>query len=241
MLMALSLACLGRERLVASAVLMALATLVKIYPALVAVLMIRYLSVDRRKTAAWASAYGLSLLAFLAATLWLSGWEATLAPYRFQLARDSDSLSLYGTVFPGWLGENTPLGKVFRLGAVLSILTWLTWTATADLSSLLRRGAIILAIFVALQVFYSPQWIVWLTPLLIPLIPQHRPLMGLLVGLDLVTFFTFPIVYDFSTAYQTELLTILVFLRALVLAALAAYLIWAEFRKGGLSRMRLAN
>ena len=45
-----------------------------------------------------------------------------------------------------------------------------------------------------------------------------------MAGLDLVTFATFPIVYDYSGSYQSELLTALVFLRAGCLLALAALL-----------------
>jgi hypothetical protein len=222
--MALALACLGRDRIVASALCLGVATVIKIYPGLVAILMIRYVSADRRKAATWTGAYVLTLLAFLLPTIWQLGWDATLAPYRFQLSRPMDGLSLYGTVLPSCLGENTLLGTVFRLGSVAATLAWLMWSRPVDLSGLLRRGAMILLVFVALQVFYSPQWIVWLLPLLVPLAAAQPSLKWTMAGLDLVTFATFPIVYDYAGSYQSELLTALVFLRAGCLLALAALL-----------------
>jgi hypothetical protein len=100
------------------------------------------------------------------------------------------------------------------------------------LSGLLRRAALILIVFVSLQVFYSPQWILWLSPLLIPLAGCRRPIFGLIVLVDVVTYLTFPVVFDLpSKPVKHVLSTFLVLARFGGLTALASTLWSAEFAR----------
>jgi hypothetical protein len=231
MLMALGLAFLGRKYVAASGVLFGLATLVKLYPVLVAPLVVRYLVGNRREAAVWSLAFALTLGVVLAGTVWLTGWEATLAPYRFQLSRALGALTFFGPVWPESWAENTLVGRAVRLGSVVAVVLLLAWTKPANLDGLLRRSAVVLVVFVSFQVFYSPQWILWLMPLLVPLAGRQRDLISLVIGLDLVTYLTFPLVYDSGDSpYQAELLTVLVYGRAFFLAVLAGVLLRAEFR-----------
>ena len=233
LLMALSFCCLRRDRLIGSALFLGAATMVKVYPVLAAVLVVRYLSADLRRAAVWSVTYALTLGAFLAPALWQWGWDATLAPYRYQLTRPlEDLLTFYGKVFPYSFGEDTLRGKVFRLGGLLATLALLGWNRPANLTSLLRRVTVFLAVFVSLLVFYSPQWIVWFTPLLVPLAGKDRPILYLTVALDLVMYLTFPLAYDLrSDLHRREWLTVLAYARASVLACVVSWLLWAEFGK----------
>jgi hypothetical protein len=225
LLMAASLACLGRDRVIVSAIFLGVGTMVKLYPCLIFPLVIRYLSGNWKAAAMWSLSYGATLLAFLAPTVWQSGVEATLAPYRYQLERDLEPLTFYGTILPKCLGGRTGWGPAFRLGSLLLTFLCLTWARIPDLETLLRRAALVLAVFVSLQVFYSPQWIVWFAPLLTPLAARYRPILVLAVALDLVTYATFPLVFDWAVSFQGEMFTALVILRGLVLAALAFALV----------------
>jgi hypothetical protein len=232
LLTALGLACLGRQRLTASGVLFGVATLVKVYPALVAPLVIRYLSGNRRQAAVWSLAFGLTLAGLLASTVWQVGWEAALAPYRIQLSRTLGILTFFGAVFPLSWADNTLMGRAIRLGSVVVIILFLTWSKPANLDSLLRRMALVLVVFVSFQVFYSPQWILWLMPLLVPLAGRQRSMVFVVTGLDLVTYLTFPLVFDLGNSpYQEEMFTILIYVRAFLLAALVGILLreeWSE-------------
>src|SRR5262245_50150016 len=91
LLVALSLACLGRRHVVGSAALLGLATMVKVYPLLLAPFLFRYLSDGRRRRFTWAGVYvGTMAVCFLPPVLaW--GWDATLAPYDYQLSRPPEA------------------------------------------------------------------------------------------------------------------------------------------------------
>ncbi len=228
LLTAVSFACLGRHRPTASAVFLAVATLVKVYPVMFSLLIIRYLS-DRRKPAlTWTLAYGATILAFVGFSIWQAGWEATAAPFRYQLARDLEGLTLYGPVLPVVLGGKSLLGSAFRLGAVAVTMLLLAWKRPDSLADLLCRAAVVLLVFVALQVFYSPQWILWFAPLLIPLVRSQTLLIPVFIGLDLVTYCTFPVAYDWNGAdVRLVLMGVLIYLRVLLLLGLAVVLLRA--------------
>jgi hypothetical protein len=197
LLTALSLACLGRRWLVAAAAFLGAATMIKVYPVLLAPLMLRYLSVDRRSMLVWGAAYGATLSAFLLPPLLLSGWTATWAPYHYQLSRQLESFSLFDNDLLCTLGSNNWAARAFRTGSLLITLLALVWRRPQELNGLLRRCSLLLIVFVSLQVFYSPQWLLWFCPLLVPLAWVHRTVGPLLIALDLVTYLSFPVVFDF--------------------------------------------
>ncbi|HEY2786303.1 MAG TPA: hypothetical protein VGJ05_15155, partial [Fimbriiglobus sp.] len=64
-----------------------------------------------------------------------------------------------------------------------------------DLDTVLRRCGLILLPFCALAVFWSPQWLVWFLPILVPL-AHNRPWLLLFAVLnDLLSYFNFPIFF----------------------------------------------
>lgn len=201
LLSALSLLCLGRGRLNCSAVLLALATAVKVYPILLAPLVCRYLwdrptENSRREAVVWGLVYAVSLglIQLPPALIWDA--EAVWMPYRFQLNRTPFGPRLYGALLPEWMGENDPLAKGLRLSILAVTEALLLAWPMADLTSLLRRGAIIVIVFVSLSVFWSPQWVLWLAPFLIPLARSRPLLLGILVAQDLAIYVTFPLYWD---------------------------------------------
>jgi hypothetical protein len=235
LLTALSLACLGRQRIVGSAVFLGAATMIKVYPLLLVPLVVRYIWSNHKHALTWVGCYGATLIAVLLPSLIVYGWEATWSPYRYQLSRWAiEGWSLYGYVLPPFLVGNPVISGLFRNGVLMVAMATLIWNRPLDLASLLRRGAIVLILFVALQVFYSPQWILWLTPLLLPLAQTHRPIRRLAIALDLLTFLSFPIVFDSAnSALEPILRAMLIFARFAVLAALIATLWRNDLEQGG--------
>jgi hypothetical protein len=100
------------------------------------------------------------------------------------------------------------------------------------MAALLSRSVVVIAIFFSLQTFYSPQWILWIAPLLVPLARLHWPIGILAAGLDLITYLTFPVVCDLLDHPQWRTwLTELVYARTAVLGALVLMLLWFERRE----------
>jgi hypothetical protein len=247
LLTALSLACLGRRWLNASALFLAAATVVKVYPVLLAPLVFRYLWADRRAALTWAAAYGAGASAFLLLPLVTTDWEAIAGPYRVQLSRDPLWPTLYGTVLPRSLANNDALGRGFRFGVLALVMAAILLPRPPDLTSVLRRGAAAVIVFAGLSVFSSPQWFLWFIPLLAPLAARHWSVLLLVVALDLVTYLLFPIASDaaytrwaMASNYREMLDEIwpaltrwLDFTRFALFVALIAVLTWAEFRAAG--------
>jgi hypothetical protein len=194
LLTALGFWCLGRRWVVASAALVALAAAVKVYAVLLAPLFVRYLWSERRLAVFWTLSFGLTLAAVLAIPVGLYGWEAFLAPYRYQMSRVwTMPQTIYNVLLPDALGQNTPLGRWFRLGTLLGTVALLSVPRIPDLASLLRRCAVVLIVVQCIQVYYSPQFIIWLLPLLLPLASGQAVLIWLVALLDVLTIMSFPL------------------------------------------------
>ncbi|MFL5340699.1 MAG: hypothetical protein ACJ8F7_11160 [Gemmataceae bacterium] len=193
LLTAVSLACLGRKWHTASALALAAAVLVKVYPVLLAPLVLRYLWADRRAAGRWAAAFASGCSLVMTPLLFGEDLQAVIAPYQFQLTRPPElGMTIYGCLLPVPLGVGA-LGVAFRGTALAGTAVALLWRPVPDLASLLRRGTLLLLVFVSLPVFYSPQWVVWFAPLLFPLVRRDRRLGASFAGLDVVTYLTFPV------------------------------------------------
>jgi hypothetical protein len=245
LLTALGLACLGRRRVVASAALLAAAMMIKVYPALLAPLVLRFLWPDRRAALAWAAAFAATAAAIVLPPLLLWGWEPVWAPYHYQLSRPPFPPTVYDYILPESLGQGDRLGTLFRLGTLAAVTLLLVWRRPVGMASLLRRGALLLIVFVTLPVFYSPQWVLWLVPLLAPLARRSWRVAAPAVLLDVVTYLTFPGVMGLMDtspylgswkesllAHHDTLLAALSYARFAVLGLLALALLWAEWRHG---------
>jgi hypothetical protein len=245
---AAALACVGRRWFVASAVALALAALLKVYPVLLAPLVLRYVGTDWRRALSWCAAFGITLVAG-------AGWpllvgedlESILGPFRFQFGRDGEpfQMALYGWVLPAGL-ESGLDGKVFRLGTIAAALVLFCWRRPPTLASVLRRGAVVVILFASVNVFYSPQWIIWFSPLLVPLVGRQRSLAWGVVALDLITYLSYPVwaflymspnrIADFVPGVQPETaihaaMVVLVYARFVALAVLVFLLLRAEWRE----------
>jgi hypothetical protein len=244
LLVALSFACLGRRYVLASAILLGLATMVKVYPLLLAPFLFRYLSDDRRRCLTWAGVYGATMAVCFLPPLLAWGWDATLAPYHYQLSRPPEAWTLYGVILPWEWSENTFVGRLVRMGSVLLVGLALFVKRPEDLASVLRRGLVVLIAFVALQVFYSPQWIVWFLPLLAPLARLHPAILWSAIALDLITYLSFPVTFDMQSddpLTKDSLRAFLIVTRAGVLALMAGLLLDAERRSAAGAPTKLAT
>jgi hypothetical protein len=226
LLMALGFAFLGRRHHVLSGLLFGVATAIKVYPALLVLLVFAFLWPRRRDALSWLAAYAVAVAACYVPPLVMEGWQGVWQPYHFQLNRPPiyPQLTAYGHLLPERLQEDDVFGRGFRLGSVVLTVLLLVCRRPPDLTSVLRRGAIALCVFIALPIFYSPQWIVWLLPLLVPLAARDRYVFWLVVALDAVVYVTFPLGGLLIPA------AVLVDARYAIIIGLIGVLAWSELR-----------
>jgi hypothetical protein len=231
LLTALSFACLGRRHVAAAAICLAMAAALKVYPVVLAPLMLAYVARERHGWIVWTSSFVATLALLLLPTLILSGWDSFWGPYRFQLGRSpiapnvADSVSLVS-----WL-HTSPWTPVLRAGVVLSVVGLLCVPRMNGLESLLRRSALAVGVFVSMAV-YSPQWFLWFAPFLVPLAASQRRFILPLVVVDLMTYLTFPValVNYQEHSWQPLCYDVSTTLRIAVQGLLLATLAWMELR-----------
>jgi uncharacterized membrane protein len=189
---AAAFAALGRQRASVAGIALAVAVLLKVYPILLMPVVIRYLWHDRRSCIRFGLAFAATVSLGFAPLLFGSDFQAIAAPYRFQMTRPVEtSLTVYGRLVPVFMASGT-LGALFRYGCLAAVMVPAIAFQVTEFEQMLRRSALILLTFASLAVFYSPQWILWLIPLLAPLAQTRRNLAWTILALDLINYLTFP-------------------------------------------------
>ncbi|HYH64272.1 MAG TPA: glycosyltransferase family 87 protein [Urbifossiella sp.] len=234
MLTAAGFALLARRRDGWSGAAFAVAALLKIYPVLLAPVILRHLGL--RRGAVWASTFAGVGLAVMSLSVWGLGWESTVGPIKVQLSREyvEKSWTLYGEVLPEWLAK--PEQGRERLAILAAAVLLVAVTRPAGLPGLLRRCGMVLVVFVVLAVFWSPQWIVWFLPLLAPLAPRRWWVGGAVVLLDVANYFNFPVLFWIlwnrieSQDVLDDLSGAMIWVRAALWLGLGAGLVYDEWR-----------
>ena len=228
---ALAFACLGRKRLACSGAFLAIGVLLKVYPILFVPIVLRHLGV--RNGAKWLAGFAGTIALGVGLSVALLGWEPTVQPIRVQLARplEETSWTLYGRVLPMELGNM----KNTRLAILAAVGLGLVLTRPQSLNGVLKRCAVLLVVFISLAVFWSPQWVVWFLPLVVPLAGRSRWLAALCVAIDALNYFQFPVLFWIVWSHWERetcknLTEAMIHLRAALWFALAAGLLWSEFR-----------
>ncbi len=196
-----SLAALRRTHLHSAFVLLAIATATKWYAlVMMPVFTVYVYQTNRRVLFSAISSYALVLFAIFLPTLLAIGWQGFLIPYKFHLTRTTNSESLLHLVTVTFtrLGiqhtlVETVLMKVFLLlqfaiaplCAISRIDTW---------DKVVRWSALSIMCFMLFAKFCSPQWILWIVPLLVLLVRTPSEMAGIVV-LDLVIYVYFPYIY----------------------------------------------
>ena len=207
----LSLYLFGEKKYGFSAVVLACGVMVKWYLLLILpIYLIGYAPLSFRKRVGMVLVFGITVLAFLLPTYLLGGLPAVLMPYTFHLGRGIESGSLLyfvDTFLNGLFGIhiNSPwLMRMFFLlqfsGLALALIFRLRTR-----EQVIQLSALSLIPFFIFAKFYSPQWWLWLLPLLIPLIRRREDALPV-IGFDLVTYVAFPVFYDlFSPASKISI------------------------------------
>ena len=193
---ALAFFALGRRRVAWAGAFLGLGVILKIFPLLLAPVIFRFLGI--RKGIYFSIAFGATVALGFGMAWALTDWTSLIGPIQVQLSRPLEvGWTLYGKLIPLTIGENSPL----RLGILTAIILGCCFTRPPDLEAVLRRCGIILASFVVLAVFWSPQWFIWFLPILIPLGLRTRRFAIAAIVLDLMNYFSFPLVFWIFPSY----------------------------------------
>ena len=191
----LALALLGRRHHLFAGICLAIGAMSKIFPGLLLPLVLRYLLGQpggRRAAAIWLVGFALTVLACLLPPLAREGLVSVWSPYEWQMNRQQFLWTAYGYILPPFLGGGSAVARGFRTGFVLLALCALTWRPIPDMAALVRRCGVLVCLFVLLQNVFSPQWILWFWPFVLPLLGRHSRLVWLIVVLDLATMAIWP-------------------------------------------------
>lgn len=226
-----------------AAVLLGLATALKLYPLVVAPILLRSAAGSVREAAKWCAAFAVPLVASYLPMLLTDGVQGVLGPFKFQMSRPAEQWWIfYGRVIPAGLALAGGLSSVFRAVVLLAVVGGMALRRPPDVESLLRRCAVAVLLFISLQVFFSPQWWLWAAVLLVPLASRSPRLAAAVVLSDLIIYLGFPVVFDLlafnglgadrasSDRVGEALRAGLVYARAAVWFAIAAGLLRQELR-----------
>jgi hypothetical protein len=229
---ALALSCLARQRDGWSGVFLAAGVLLKVYPVLFVPIVLRYLGFKRGLR--WLAGFTATIALGIGLSTAILGWEPTIRPIQVQLDRklEAKSWTLYGRVLPIDLAGDKTARQAILAGAGLLLVL----TRPPTLASVLRRCSALLIVFISLAVFWSPQWVIWFLPLVVPLAARHRWLIPVCVALDLINYFQFPVLFwilwnHFEADSLKPVAEALIYTRAGLWGVLAGGLLIAEFRR----------
>ncbi len=231
LLTALAFASLGRKRFAWAGVWLGLGVMLKIYPVLFVPIVLRYLG--PRTSLRFLVPFAIVLAVAFGLSWAVLDREATLGPIQVQMSRPltETNWTFYDRLLPLELGH----WKEGRLGILSLAVLAAVLTRPRDLAGVLRRCAIVLSVFTVLAVFWSPQWILWFLPLLVPLAGRRQWIVWGVVALDLTNYFSFPWLFwiwfnNFDVAFCYEVAEAMVYVRGAVWFGVAMMLVWDEVR-----------
>ncbi|NOY97933.1 MAG: DUF2029 domain-containing protein, partial [Chloroflexi bacterium] len=186
-----------------AAIVLAIGTMTKWYPALLLPVFLLY-EHEKTKRINWLAivAFVATCTVIIAPTFVLGGWAALLMPYRMHLARGLELVSLpallQGQLFLP-LGLNVDSYFMGRFFLVLQFLpVFLSpFVQLKTKEELLSWSVIVIALFTAFSEIYSPQWILWIMPFLI-LVTKTKMDVLLLVVYGVSTYIAFPLIFDWA-------------------------------------------
>ena len=227
---ACAFACLGRGQLRAAGLFLGIGVLWKLYPILFAPVIFRSLGLRSGLRCMIALAVTVAV-GFGLSMLWL-GVEPTIAPIQVQLSRGllPNHWALYGRWLPNALGHS----REGRLAILALTVLAMVATRPPSLESVLRRCGVILVVFVVLAVFWSPQWILWFLPILIPLARTRWWPIAAAIALDATNYLSFPVLFwnlwDLPLEDLLIAIEVMTYVRGLVWFAVAGAFLWDEWR-----------
>jgi hypothetical protein len=145
------------------------------------------------------------------------GLAAILAPYQFHITRSMEYTALPAlidhllrSVFD--IRVNLPYFFLFLFVMQVMGPILIFFAALDSPEALVDYSIVAIGLFVLFSRIWSPQWLLWLMPFLI-LLAKNRKTVALIVGYNLLTYISFPIIFDFygGSSYPLEISSLLTY------------------------------
>ena len=218
-----SLVALFQRRIAVAWVLLAVAVMFKWYPVLLAPIYLSY-SVAHRRFKEMYVGWALSALALVLVHLPIAlygGVSSLLQPYQFHVGRGANTESVLALI-QSLTGEPLPaLSAIFfPLQFLFAFLA--LFAAVKTPRQVVYWSLAAVAWFIFFAKFQSPQWILWLSPLMVAAIIRRRELL-LFALLECATYYYYPLVFGAFHPDYPHLVPYLLIPQFIVMATVAVY------------------
>jgi hypothetical protein len=234
-----AIAATDRKRILPGAFLLGCAVALKMYPLVVAPLILRYAARSWKDAILWCAVFAVPIVGSYGSIVATDGVEAAVAPMKFQLQREPEiNWVLDGRFWPKDWHSVIPEGSDKRVATtknarqailLLGVVAMCVYRPR-DVESLLRRCAVAVTAFVCLQFFFSPQWWQWIAVLLIPLVRRHLWLIPFIILGDLAVFGMFPCTFELGGDEDVDVKEFVIYARGIVWFAIAILMMVMEVR-----------
>ena len=195
------------------ACLLGVGALTKWYPALLVPPVAVYMFYKResyRRILEFIFLFGLICLIILLPTFIAGGFRAVLVPYvNLQNNRGYDSASFLALMLPIIRslipGARENILKTIFLLMQFSAIPLLFFACIDSFERLLNCCLLAISTFMLFAPLYSPQWLLWIFPLMI-LLARDKWDVGLIVLYGVLTYIEFPVAYDYFGAASFQML-----------------------------------
>jgi len=221
---------LSRERLKLSAFVIALGFMTKWYLVLLLPVFLTYCYTrSRRISTQMIFVFAVTCLAILLPAILSGGIRGVLDPYATQLSRGLDQPSLFFLLF---LFMNRVFGldvyNIYSAAASLvlqfSVIPLCVTSRVDSIRKVIGWSLLSVLVFIIFARINSPQWILWVSPLLI-ILAGGRLFVAGIIALDLLSYLQYPVLYHLrANSGEYEDLFLVVF--AVKLALLTAFAVY---------------
>ena len=196
----LTLFMVNRRKWEYAAVLLALGTFTKWYPALLLFPILIYMQkTDSERTLKFLILFFTTSFIIVLPTYISGGMNAVLEPYLFHNSREAEILSLPGLIeavlFILTSVRPEQALKIIFLLLQISAIPFLFFTHLNTFEKLLNWCLLIVTLYIVFARIYSPQWILWIFPFII-ISSRDKIDIGLIWIYGIVTYLGFPIIFD---------------------------------------------
>lgn len=200
----LSIYLVSRNRFKSSASVIAVGFLTKWYLVLLLPVFLTYYHTLRRKIN-WSMVLVFLIVCsiILLPVLLSGGLKGLLAPYITQLSRSTNQPSLFFLISRfldrGFgVDIDNPFFAVLALLLQFSVIPLCVTSRVDSVDKVIRWSALSMLVFIIFARINSPQWILWINPLLIIIAARRFDVIGIVL-LDLLSYLQFPVLFNIRT------------------------------------------